>query len=116
MWTKAGLETVGEGAGAPTAPVNGPGRVITHSIRHGEMVDTAPLVRTGPGPADFGGEPFRVGDAESTAWIDAIVNNTDPYVKPEEAFMVTRILEAIYQSAETGKAVEFTEDQAAVAR
>lgn len=111
--TKAGLETVGEGAGAPTAPVNGPGRVITHSIQHGQMVDTAPFVRSGPGPADFGGEPFRVGDAESTAWIDAIVNNTEPYVKPEEAFMVTRILEAIYQSAETGKAVEFTEDRAA---
>ena len=111
--TKAGLETVGDGAGAPTAPVNGPGRVIVHGIQHGVMVDTAPYVRAGMSPADFGGEVFRVGDAESTAWLDAIVNNTEPYVKPEEAFMVTRILEAIYKSAETGKAVEFAEESAA---
>lgn len=113
--TKAGLETVGEGAGAPTAPVEGPGRVIVHSVSHGQLVDTAPMMRSGPGPADFGGEPFRVADAESTAWLDAIVNNTEPYVKPEQAFMVTRILEAIYQSAESGKAVEFAERSEAVA-
>ena len=107
--TKAGAETVGNGAGAPTAPVNGPGRIIFNTARFGELVDTAPMVRSGPGPADFGGEPFRVADAESTAWLDAIVNDTEPYVKPEQALMVTRILEAIYQSAETGKAIEFTE-------
>ncbi len=110
--TKAGLETVGDGAGAPTAPVNGPGRVIVHGIQHGMMVDTAPYVRAGMSPADFGGEVFRVGDAESTAWLDAVVNNTEPYVKPEEAFMVTRILEAIYKSAESGKAIEFADGKA----
>jgi predicted dehydrogenase len=111
--TKAGLETVGEGAGAPTAPVDGPGRVITHSVSHGQLVDTEPMLRRGPGPADFGNEPFRVADAESTAWLDAIVNDTEPYVKPEQAYTVTRILEAIYQSAESGKAIELADEAAA---
>ena len=40
-------------------------------------------------------------------WIDAILKDTDPIVKPEEALVVTEILEAIYESAKTGKAVEF---------
>ena len=32
-------------------------------------------------------------------------NDTDPLVKPEQAFVVTQILEAIYKSAETGEDV-----------
>lgn len=31
----------------------------------------------------------------------------EPLVKPEQAIVVTRILEAIYKSAETGKVIEF---------
>jgi predicted dehydrogenase len=108
--TRAGADTVG--AGAPMAPVNGPDGVTFNTARHGELVDISPMVRSGPGPADFGGDPFRVGDAESTAFLDAIVNDAETYVKPEQAFMVTRILEAIYQSAETGKAIEFVEEKA----
>ena len=45
-------------------------------------------------------------DAEATQWIDCILNDTEPLVKPEQAFVVTQILEAIYKSAETGKPVE----------
>jgi predicted dehydrogenase len=110
--TKAGAEQVGDGASAPTSAVNGPGRVIFNTASHGELVDISPFVRSGPGPADFGGDVFRVGDAESTSWIDAIVNNTDPVVKPEQAFVVTQILEAIYKSAESGKAVELSGEKA----
>ena len=40
-------------------------------------------------------------------WIDAILNDTDVLVKPEEALVVTQILEAIYESAKTGKPVLF---------
>ena len=36
---------------------------------------------------------------------EAILNDTDPLVKPEQAFVVTRILGAIYRSAETGKEI-----------
>ena len=106
--TRAGAELVGEGAAAPTSAVNNTGTVIFNTARYGELVDIQPRVIGGPGPADFGGDPFRVGDAEIKSWLDAIVNNTEPVVKPEEAFVVTQILEAIYKSAETGKTVELT--------
>ena len=38
-------------------------------------------------------------------WLNAIINDTEPLVKPEQAFVVTQILEAIYKSAETGEDV-----------
>ena len=40
-------------------------------------------------------------------WIECILHDTEPVVKPEEAMVVTQILEAIYESARTGKAVYF---------
>lgn len=42
---------------------------------------------------------------EATSWINAILNDTDPVVKPEEALVVTEILEAIYESSKTGEPV-----------
>ncbi|MNO98565.1 putative oxidoreductase YcjS [compost metagenome] len=45
--------------------------------------------------------------AEATQWIDSIINDKEPVVKPEEALVVTRILEAIYKSSETGEPVYF---------
>jgi predicted dehydrogenase len=41
-------------------------------------------------------------------WIDSILNDTDPLVKPEQALVVTEILEAIYESSKTSKPVYFT--------
>ncbi|MNE48740.1 putative oxidoreductase YcjS [compost metagenome] len=45
--------------------------------------------------------------AEAVQWIDSIINDTEPVVKPEQALVVTRILEAIYKSSETGMPVFF---------
>ncbi|MBQ2805660.1 MAG: Gfo/Idh/MocA family oxidoreductase [Clostridia bacterium] len=50
------------------------------------------------------------GDAsamEAAQWINAVVNDTDPCVLPEQAYTVTRILEGIYESAKTGKPYYF---------
>ncbi|MBC6296902.1 Gfo/Idh/MocA family oxidoreductase [Listeria sp. FSL L7-1517] len=44
---------------------------------------------------------------EAEQWLDAILNNTEPVVKPAQALVVTQILEAIYESAKTGKPVYF---------
>jgi predicted dehydrogenase len=44
---------------------------------------------------------------EADQWLNAILNDKEPLVKPVEAFVVTQILEAIYQSAETGKEIRF---------
>ncbi len=48
------------------------------------------------------GEPK---DLECEQWLNCIINDTDPVVKPEQAFVVTQILDAIYESARTGKEV-----------
>ena len=42
---------------------------------------------------------------EAKQWLEAIKNNAEPLVKPEQALVVTEILEAIYKSHETGKEV-----------
>lgn len=44
---------------------------------------------------------------EARQWINAVLNDTEPVVKPEQALTVTQILEAIYKSAATGKTIEF---------
>lgn len=47
---------------------------------------------------------------EARQWIDCIINDTEPVVKPEQAFVVTQILEAIYKSSQTGKPVYLNEE------
>ncbi len=44
---------------------------------------------------------------EAWMWIDSIRNGETPMVLPEEAYVVSQILEAIYESSKTGKAVYF---------
>ena len=36
---------------------------------------------------------------ECKQWLEAIINDTEPLVKPEQAFVVTKILDTIYKSA-----------------
>lgn len=54
------------------------------------------------GVAFFEGGNIKAGDAEAIQWIEAIQKDKDPLVLPEQALVVTQILEAIYKSAETG--------------
>ncbi len=62
---------------------------------------------------ETGGVDFYDGAAskpevlEAQSWIDAAIHDTEPLVKPEEALIVTEILEAIYKSAEAGAPVFF---------
>ncbi|MBC1692002.1 Gfo/Idh/MocA family oxidoreductase [Listeria welshimeri] len=44
---------------------------------------------------------------EAEQWLEAILNDTNPVVKPEQALVVTQILEAIYESSKTGQPVYF---------
>lgn len=44
-------------------------------------------------------------DREIAAWVDAVVNDKEPVVTCEQAAHVVRVLEAIYKSAEQGKAI-----------
>lgn len=44
---------------------------------------------------------------EARQWIDSILNDTMPTVLPEQALVVSQILEAIYESSKTGKPIYF---------
>ena len=59
------------------------------------------------GVAFYSGASETDSDREARLWIDAIRNDTPPVVLPEQACVVSEILEAIYESAKTGKAITF---------
>ena len=83
----------------------GKDELIYNTVEHNQLMEKvispAPLVDFFEGGA--AAEAVR----EQDQWLDAILNNKEPLVKPEQALMVTKILEAIYISAETGKEVFF---------
>ena len=59
------------------------------------------------GAACYEGHSVNPSTADMGQWINAILNDTDPCVLPEQALVVTQILEAIYTSAKTGQPVYF---------
>ncbi|AFK86269.1 MULTISPECIES: Gfo/Idh/MocA family protein [Thermoanaerobacterium] len=61
------------------------------------------------GVAFYEGKAEDAADLEARLWIESIINDTEPVVKPEEAYVVSQILEAIYTSSKTGKPVYFNE-------
>src|SRR5699024_4583514 len=73
---------------------------------HGNLYTTNVDLSAG-GVAFYDGESESHSDREARLWIDSIIHNQEPLVKPEEALVVTQILEAIYTSAKTGQAVYF---------
>ncbi|WP_019534520.1 Gfo/Idh/MocA family protein [Paenibacillus ginsengihumi] len=65
-------------------------------------------VQLDAGGVDFyDGKKESMQDTEMRLWIDALLNDKEPVVTPEQACVVSEILEAIYESARTGKAVYF---------
>lgn len=65
-------------------------------------------------PESTGGVAFYDGfsandpsESEARQWIRSIINDTQPCVLPEQALVVSQILEAIYTSSKTGKPVYF---------
>ena len=54
-----------------------------------------------------GANPGDPASMEAAQWINAVINDTDPCVLPEQAYTVTRILEGIYESAKTGQPYYF---------
>ena len=52
-------------------------------------------------------EPVNMNQYDIDHWIDAIQNDGEPAVLPEQAATVVRVIEAIYESAKTGQVVYF---------
>lgn len=83
------------------------GGVNINGVRNGRQYVLKPNFSSG-GVAFY--EGFGNEDPESREaanWINAIINDTAPFVKPEEAYVVTQILEGIYKSAESGTVYNF---------
>ena len=59
------------------------------------------------GVAFYSGSKATAADVEAANWIKCIIDDTEPVVKPEQALVVSEILEEIYESSKTGKAVYF---------
>ncbi len=72
----------------------------------GRLIEIKPDVSAG-GVAFYDGVKEPPPITEARRWIDAIENDTDPVVLPEQACVVSEILEAIYTSAKTGEPVYF---------
>lgn len=64
-------------------------------------------IAPGSNVAYFNPQGSDPGYLEAKQWLEAILEDKEPLVKPEEALVVTDILDAIYRSAETGKEVIF---------
>lgn len=79
--------------------------VVINRGHHG-MLTEEHLSETGE-VAYFEGGIEAPGVMEARQWLDAVLNNTSPLVKPIQAFTVTKILDAVYRSAESGREVIF---------
>ena len=72
--------------------------------RFGKLYQTKIDTEMG-GVAFYDSASSKPQDIEAAAWISHIVNDTPLRVKPEQALVVTEILDAIYRSAKTGEAI-----------
>jgi predicted dehydrogenase len=73
--------------------------------KSGRLVEVTPSKRKGVDYYDKNsGDP---GDLEAEHWIDAILNEKEVFVKPKEAYVVSQILDAVYESGKTGLPVFF---------
>jgi len=78
-----------------------------NGIRNGRQYVLKPDFNAG-GAAFFDGKKSEsAADREERLWIEAVRNGTDPITLPEQAYVVTRILEGIYTSAKTGDIYRF---------
>ena len=105
---EASVTLCGTLAGAEMFGENGinEGYLIMNKIDHGVQLSIQPSEVGGIFGFKAAGSDDP-GNLEARNWIDSVKNNTSPFVKPEEALTVTRILESVYVSADTGKAVYF---------
>jgi len=88
------------------------GADMVNGLRINKVDFSRPTVITpelSAGGVDFyeGDDNLPLDHLEAKMWIDAILNDTSPVVLPQQAFVVTQILEAIYKSASTGEMITF---------
>ena len=86
-------------------------QIINDKLTVNEVVydrkTTTDIDTSAGGVAFYDGKKASPAQTEAARWIDAVINDKPPVVLPEQALVVSKILEAIYTSSETGKPVCF---------
>ena len=83
------------------------GGVRINGIRNGRQYVLKPDLSAGGVAFYEGAGAGSPQDNEARLWLNAVINDTDPFVLPEQALVVSRILEGIYISAKTGEPYYF---------
>ena len=78
-----------------------------NGVRNGAPYTLTPSLNAEGAAFYDGNKNESPADREARLWIDACVNDKTPFVTPEQAFVVTQILEGIYISAKTGDIFRF---------
>ena len=82
------------------------GQLTLNKVEFDRLTETQ--VNTEAGGVNFySGAQGTPAEVEAANWIKCIVDDTDPIVLPEQALVVSQILEAIYDSSKTGEPVYF---------
>jgi predicted dehydrogenase len=84
------------------------GSVVINGVKHGKQYTLTPNLSAG-GVAFYDGSGEKDTDLEAQTFAAAVRGQGKLLVLPEQAAAVTRILEGIYKSAETGKPYYFGE-------
>jgi len=84
-----------------------PGKLIINGVRHDRMYEMSPVIDT-KGVDFFDGNETTPDVREQLNFLGAIQGECELVVLPEQAAVVTQILEAIYESAKIGKQVYFS--------
>jgi predicted dehydrogenase len=92
--TKAGADMTAEGS------------LLINGVKNGRQYVTVPDLKAG-GVAFYEGGSVKPEDLEAQTFANAIKGKGKLYVLPEQAAVVTRILEGIYISASTGTVYNF---------
>ncbi len=82
------------------------GDLVINKVELDRMVKTDVDTSVG-GVAFYSGAAVTPALTEARAWVDCILNDKDLVVTPEQALVVSQILEAIYTSSKTGEPVYF---------
>lgn len=94
--TKGGADMLGDG-----------GALRINGEKYSQLYTEIPDLKAG-GAAYFEGASTSPEAVEARMWIDHVKDDSKPLItRPEQAFVVTQILEAIYKSASTGEVVNF---------
>ena len=78
-----------------------------NGVRGGRQYVFKPSFKAGGVAFNDGAAGESAATREARQWINAVINDTDPITRPEQAYCVTQILEGIYESAKTGKPYYF---------